>query len=263
MSVRSAPHNGAANAMQSHPALGAGRRGWIRLVAVVIGVAGLVALFTLLPVASWLVTVVEWIRGQGPAGTALFAAAYVAAAVLLLPGSVLTIGAGFAYGPLWGLMLISPVSVLAATTAFLLGRTIARDWITRRLGQDPRLAAVDAAVGQSGFKIVLLLRLSPLFPFNVLNYTLGLTRVRLRDFVLGSWIGMLPGTALYVYIGSLVTSASELASGDHQSSGVAGRVLLVVGLVATLAVVVLVTRIARKALKHALDQVPAPKERTS
>jgi hypothetical protein len=89
MSVRSAPHNGAANAMQSHPALGAGRRGWIRLVAVVIGVAGLVALFTLLPVASWLVTVVEWIRGQGPAGTALFAAAYVAAAVLLLPGSVL------------------------------------------------------------------------------------------------------------------------------------------------------------------------------
>ena len=263
MSVRSAPHNGAANAMQSHPALGAGRRGWIRLVAVVIGVAGLVALFTLLPVASWLVTVVEWIRGQGPAGTALFAAAYVAAAVLLLPGSVLTIGAGFAYGPLWGFVLISPVSVLAATTAFLLGRTIARDWISRRLGQDPRLAAVDAAVGQSGCKIVLLLRLSPLFPFNVLNYTLGLTRVRLRDFVLGSWIGMLPGTALYVYIGSLVTSASELASDTHPSAGVEGRVLLVVGLVATLAVVVLVTRIARKALKHALDQVPAPKERTS
>jgi uncharacterized membrane protein YdjX (TVP38/TMEM64 family) len=155
------------------------------------------------------------------------------------------------------------VSVLAATTAFLLGRTIARDWVARRLGQDPRLAAIDAAVGQSGFKIVLLLRLSPLFPFNVLNYTLGLTRVRLRDFVLGSWIGMLPGTALYVYIGSLVTSASELASGARPSSGVAGRVLLVVGLVATLAVVVLVTRIARKALKHALDQIPAPKERTS
>ena len=239
------------------------RSAWIRLVALVIGVAGLVALFTLLPVASWLVTVVEWIRDQGPAGTALFAVAYVAAAVLLLPGSVLTIGAGFAYGPLWGLMLISPVSVLAATTAFLLGRTIARDWITRRLGQDPRLAAIDAAVGQSGFKIVLLLRLSPLFPFNVLNYTLGLTRVRLRDFVLGSWIGMLPGTVLYVYIGSLVTSASELASDTHPSAGVEGRVLLVVGLVATLAVVVLVTRIARKALKHALDQVPAPKERTS
>ena len=263
MNVRSAPHNGAANAMQSHPALDGGRRLWLRLVAVVIGVAGLVALFTLLPVAARLVTVVAWIRDQGPAGSALFAAVYVAAAVLLLPGSVLTIGAGFAYGPLWGLVLISPVSVLAATTAFLLGRTIARDWVARRLGQDPRLAAIDAAVGQSGFKIVLLLRLSPVFPFNVLNYTLGLTRVRLRDFVLGSWIGMLPGTVLYVYIGSLVTSASELASGDHQSSGVAGRVLLVVGLGATLAVVVLVTRIARKALKHALDQVPAPKERTS
>jgi uncharacterized membrane protein YdjX (TVP38/TMEM64 family) len=176
---------------------------------------------------------------------------------------VLTIGGGFAYGPLWGLVLVSPVSVLAATTAFLLARTVARDWVARRLGQDPRVAAIDAAVGQSGLKIVLLLRLSPVFPFNILNYTLGLTRVGLRDFVLGSWIGMLPGTVLYVYIGSLITSASELASGTRPSSGIAGHALLILGLVATVAVVVLITLIARKALKHALDQVPLPKEHSS
>jgi uncharacterized membrane protein YdjX (TVP38/TMEM64 family) len=135
--------------------------------------------------------------------------------------------------------------------------------MARRLGQDARIAAIDAAVGQSGFKIVLLLRLSPLFPFGILNYTLGLTRVRLRDFVLGSWIGMLPGTVLYVYIGSLITSASKFANGTRPSSGVAGHALLVVGLVATVAVTVVFTRIARKALKYALNQVPAPKEHSS
>jgi len=261
MSIRPALINGTLSAGNPHSSSHGGR--WLQLLAGAMGVAGLVLLFALFPVTSWLVTVVEWIRGQGRAGWLFFAVAYVVAAVLLLPGSVLTIGGGFAYGPLWGLVLVSPVSVLAATTAFLLGRTLARDWVARRLGQDPRIAAIDAAVGESGLKIVLLLRLSPLFPFSILNYTLGLTRVRLRDFVLGSWIGMLPGTVLYVYIGSLITRASELASGTRPSSGVAGHALLALGLVATVAVALLITRIARKALKHALDQVASPKEHSS
>ncbi len=235
----------------------------LRLFAALLVVVGLVAVIILLPVTSWLVGVVQWIRGQGPWGVAFFAVTYVAAAVLLLPGSILTIGGGFAYGPFWGLMLVSPVSVIAATAAFLLGRTVARGWIARRVGRDSRWEAIDAAIGQHGFKIVVLLRLSPVFPFNVLNYALGLTKVRPRDFVLGSWLGMLPGTALYVYIGSLVTSANELVSGTRPSSGVAGQLLLVGGLVATLAVTVVLTRIARKALKHVLDQVPTPKERSS
>jgi len=261
MSIRPALVNGTLSAEKSHPS----KHGWrfVRLLAAAVSVAGVVLLFTLFPVTSWLVAVVEWIRAQGRVGWLFFAIAYVVAAVVLLPGSVLTIGGGFAYGPLWGLLLVSPVSVLAATTAFLLARMVARDWVVRRLGQDPRVAAIDAAVGQSGLKIVLLLRLSPVFPFNILNYTLGLTRVGLRDFVLGSWIGMLPGTVLYVYIGSLITSASELASGTRPSSGIAGHALLILGLVATVAVVVFITRIARKALKHALDQVPAPKELSS
>ena len=261
MSIRPTPVNGTLSAGNSHPSAHGGR--WLQLLAVAMSVAGLILLFKLFPATSWLVTVVEWIRGQGRTGWLFFAVAYVVAAVVLLPGSVLTVGGGFAYGPLWGLVLVSPVSVLAATTAFLLARTVARDWMVRRLGQDPRVAAIDAAVGQSGLKIVLLLRLSPLFPFSILNYTLGLTRVRLRDFVLGSWIGMLPGTVLYVYIGSLITSASALASGTRPTSGVAGHALLVAGLVATVAVTAVFTRIARKALKHALNQVPAPKEHSS
>lgn len=261
MSIRPVLVNSTWSAGNPHPSAHGGR--WLKLLALAMGVAGLVVLFTFFPVTAWLVTVVEWIRGQGRTGWLFFAVAYVVATVLLLPGSVLTIGGGFAYGPLWGLMLVSPVSVLAATTAFLLARTVARDWVVRRLGDDPRLAAIDVAVGQSGLKIVLLLRLSPLFPFNILNYSLGLTRVGLRDFVLGSWIGMLPATVLYVYIGSLITSASQLASGTRPSSGVAGQALLVAGLVATVAVTVVFTRIARKALKHVLDQGSAPKEHTS
>jgi uncharacterized membrane protein YdjX (TVP38/TMEM64 family) len=261
MSIRPALVNGILSARDSHPSVHGWR--WLQLLVAVMGIAGLVLLFTLFPVTSRLVAVVEWIRGQGRAGWLFFAVAYVVAAVVLLPGSVLTIGGGFAYGPLWGLVLVSPVSVLAATTTFLLARTVARDWVARRLGRDPRVAAIDAAVGHSGLKIVLLLRLSPLFPFSILNYTLGLTRVRLRDFVLGSWIGMLPGTVLYVYLGSLITRASELASGTRPSSGVAGHALLAFGLVATVAVALLITRIARKALKHALDQVPSRKEHSS
>lgn len=215
-----------------------------------------IALFVFFPLGTWAQRLVEWIRDAGALGVSIFALAYVAAAALLLPGSLLTLGAGFAYGPFWGFLLVSPVSVLAATVAFLIARFLARDWIARRTASDPRFAAVDAAVAHDGFKIVVLLRLSPIFPFNLMNYALGLTRVRLRDYVLASWIGMLPGTALYVYLGSLVTSASALLSGSARDAGTWGTVLYWLGLLATVAVTVVVTRIARRALANALGTVP-------
>ena len=129
-------------------------------------------------------------------------------------------------------------------------------WISRRLGRDPRFTAIDAAVGANGFRIVLLLRLSPAFPFNLLNYGLGLTSVRLRDYLLGSFLGMLPGTALYVYIGSLVTSAAELSSGQRPDAGPWGHGLYWGGLGATLLVTVILTRIAKRALTAELANRP-------
>jgi uncharacterized membrane protein YdjX (TVP38/TMEM64 family) len=207
-----------------------------------------------LPVAAWLPAVVSYVREAGPVGIALFSVAYVVSAVAMLPAAVLTLAAGFVYGPVAGTVIVSPVSVVAATCAFLLGRTVARDWVGRRVASQPRFAAVDEAVGRQGFKIVALLRLSPLFPFNVLNYALGLTKVRVRDFVLASWIGMLPGTALYVYLGSLVTSVGDLvnrpATGNQPAPA---QWLYWGGLAATAAVAVLVTRTARQALTRALD----------
>ena len=224
-----------------------------RYVIAVILATLLIAGLVFLPVNQWALRLVEWIHGAGALGVLVYALAYVLATVLLLPGSILTLGAGFAYGPVWGTLLVSPVSVLAATLAFVLGRTLARNWVSRRMERDPRFAAISDAIRASGFKIVLLLRLSPIFPFNLLNYALAPTRVPLREYVIASFVGMLPGTFLYVYLGSLVTNASELLSGKRPPLGAWGQVLYWGGLVATLLVVVLITRIARRALNRALQ----------
>jgi uncharacterized membrane protein YdjX (TVP38/TMEM64 family) len=223
-----------------------------------LGAAAVVAALVLLPVNQWLLALVERIQGMGPLGAAVFVVAYVAATVLLLPGSILTLGAGFAYGPVYGTLLVMLASNLGANAAFLLGRTVLRERVSRRIAGDARFSAVDAAVGAQGFRVVLLLRLSPLFPFNLLNYALGLTRVRQRDYALASLLGMFPGTLLYVYLGSLVTSVSQLTSGQRPDSGTWGRVLFWGGLVATIAVTVLITRIARRALDSALRQAAPP-----
>jgi uncharacterized membrane protein YdjX (TVP38/TMEM64 family) len=219
-----------------------------------VGIAAFVAAVILLPVNEWLLALIERIRDMGLVGAAVFVVAYVAATVLVLPGSILTLGAGFAYGPVYGTLLVMLASNLGATSAFLLGRTVLRERVARRIAGDARFSAVDAAVGAQGFRVVLLLRLSPLFPFNLLNYALGLTRVRLRDYVLASVPGMFPGTLLYVYLGSLVTNVSQLTSGQRPDSGPWGQGLRWGGLVATVAVTVLITRIARRALNSALRQ---------
>jgi len=224
-----------------------------RYVIAPIFAALLIAALVFLPINQWALLLVEWIHSAGALGVLVYALAYVLATVLLLPGSILTLGAGFAYGPVWGTLLVSPVSVLAATLAFVLGRTLARNWVSRRMEQHPRFAAISDAIRASGFKIVLLLRLSPIFPFNLLNYALALTRVPLREYVIASFVGMLPGTFLYVYLGSLVTNASELLSGRRPPLGAGGQILYWGGLVATLLVVVLITRIARRALNRALQ----------
>jgi uncharacterized membrane protein YdjX (TVP38/TMEM64 family) len=180
----------------------------------------------------------------GPWGPVLFVLVYVAAAVLFLPGSILTLGAGAAFGLGRGAVIVSISATLAATAAFLAGRYLARDWVARRIEGNQTFMAIDEAVAREGWKIVGLTRLSPVFPFNLLNYAFGLTRVSLRDYVLASWIGMMPGTVMYVYLGSL---AGDLA-GVRPGRTPAEWALYGIGLVATIAVTVYVTRLARRAL---------------
>lgn len=226
------------------------------LLAALVLVAIAVAMITL-PVAEWSASVVAYVRGAGLVGVLVFSLVYVGATLAFLPGSMLTAGAGFAYGALFGTLIVSPVSTLAATLAFLLARTVARGWVERRIAADPRFARLQRAVSARGFRLILLLRLSPLLPFNLLNYGLGLTGVRTRDYVLASFIGMLPGTILYVYLGSLVTSASALASGDLPSGGPWQTALYAGGLVCSIVVAVVVTRLARRALRDELAAADA------
>ncbi len=210
-------------------------------------IAGVAVAAYFLPLADWTIDLAERAREAGSVGVAIFFAAYVISTVAAVPGSILTLAAGFAYGPIWGLALASPASVAGATCAFVLGRTLLRDWAVRQVGSSPRARAIDAAIEREGFKLVLLLRLSPLFPFNVLNYLLSLSNVPLRSYVVASALGMLPATALYVYLGSLATTAAEL-SGAGKTGGGLSSAVYGLGLVATLAVVIVASRAAKRAL---------------
>ena len=225
----------------------------IRALILSIVVALLLAAGWFLPIGAWTTSLAAQARGTGGTGVAVFFVAYVVSTVALLPGSVLTLAAGFAYGPFWGLAIASPASVVGATCAFLLGRTLLRDWAERKVGGSPRMRAIDSAIGREGFKLVLLLRLSPLFPFNVLNYAVSLTPVRTSSYVAASFIGMLPATALFVYLGSLAPTAAALSSAS-QGGGSTRTALYAAGLAATVAVVVLAARAARRALDAELGE---------
>jgi uncharacterized membrane protein YdjX (TVP38/TMEM64 family) len=223
---------------------------FFRIVAGLAVAAAIIVAIVVLPLRTWAASLVDWIHGAGVLGIAVFVVAYVGAALLLLPGSALTLGAGFAYGPLWGTLLVVPTSVLAAVIAFAAARRGGRTRIVRRIERDPRFAAIDRAIGRSGFKIVGLLRLSPVFPYSVLNYALGLSGVRFRDYLWASLVGMFPGTLLYVYLGSVITSAGDL--GAKPTGSPLGAWLYWLGLGCALTVVVIVTRIARRALRDEL-----------
>lgn len=224
-----------------------------------LALAAFVAAMFLLPVGDWLLAVVAWVQGAGALGIAAFFLVYVVAVVVMAPGSILTLGAGFVWGPIGGLLIVSPASVLGATLAFLLGRTALRDRVQIWVAGNQRFQAIDEAVGRRGFSIVTLLRLSPVFPFVLLNYALGLTKVKTWHYVLASFLGMLPGTLMFAYLGSTVKNLAAIASGEATQDP-ATRWLYWGGLVATIAVTVLVTRIATRALREQADLPEDPSD---
>lgn len=216
-------------------------------VLVVTLVAGLVVAARQPAVQNLLREALTGIAKLGFPGYVYFVLLYILACILFLPGTILTLGAGFVFGVVKGAVAVSIGATLGATCAFLVGRYLARDWVAGRIAGNERFRAVDEAVGREGWKIVLLTRLSPVFPFNLLNYAFGLTSVALKHYFLASWVGMIPGTILYVYLGSLAGDLATLGVGQRQRS--AGEwALYGIGFVATIAVTFLVTRLARRAL---------------
>ena len=223
-----------------------------KLIALCIIIVALIAAVALLPIKDWLISALQWTQKLGIWGPIFVAAFYIIACILFLPGSVLTFGAGFLFKLFVGTITVSMGSTLGACAAFLVGRTIGRDWIAKKIAKNEKFAAIDNAVGRQGFKIVLLIRLSPVFPFNLLNYAFGLTKVSFAEYLLGSWIGMLPGTIMYVYFGAGLRNLADAATGKIET-GTAGQIFFWGGLIAAIAVTVFVTRVARKALKQAVQ----------
>src|SRR5437667_7679040 len=214
---------------------------WVLYAAAAIGIVLALKYFH---VQDLLKAALDWIGKLGSWGPVIFVGLYVVATVLFIPGSVLTLGAGAVFGVVLGSVCVSISATLGATAAFLVGRYLARDAIARKIEKNEKFAAIDRAVADEGWKVVFLTRLSPVFPFTLLNYAFGLTRVKLSHYVLASWIGMMPGTVMYVYLGSLV----NVGAGHRQRTG-GEWVLSGGGLLATIAVTIFVTRVARKALQ--------------
>ncbi|MDZ8261203.1 TVP38/TMEM64 family protein [Nostoc sp. ChiQUE01b] len=193
----------------------------------------------------------EWIDSLGAVGAITFIALYIIATVAFFPGSILTLGSGVIFGAVLGSVYVFIGATLGATAAFLVGRYLARGWVAGKIADNKKFAAIDQAVGKEGLKIVLLTRLSPIFPFNLLNYAFGITGVSLQDYFIGS-LGMIPGTIMYVYIGSLAGNLAMIGTEAQPTNPTLQWAIRILGLIATVTVTVYITWIARKALKKEL-----------
>jgi uncharacterized membrane protein YdjX (TVP38/TMEM64 family) len=215
------------------------RKGPLVAAGVAAALAAIGIAWYLLPVGPWLEGLRAAMRGLGLPGMALFAVIYILGAVMLAPEALLSVVAGFAYG-VWGLPVVLVAATLGASAAFLIARYLARERVRRLLARRPNLAAVDRAVAEEGWKVVMLLRLSPLVPFNLQNYVFGVTAIPLSHFAAATFVGIVPGTAFYIYLGTLGSAA-----------GAAGPIkwaFFGIGLAATILVLWLIAAKARAAL---------------
>jgi uncharacterized membrane protein YdjX (TVP38/TMEM64 family) len=202
-----------------------------------------------------------WVASLGAWGPLAFVAGYSVAPVIFAPAFLLTIAAGAIFGFVKGVLYVMIGATIGATLAFLTGRYVARQFVEQLLRRDPRLQIIDRAVERHGFRLVALLRMSPAVPFVLLNYALGLSRIKLLDYVAAS-IGMLPVVAMYVYTGKVAGDLATLASGAAQPRGPMYYAMIGLGFASTVGVTIYVTRIARHAIEHELAEsgptAPAP-----
>ncbi len=199
--------------------------------------------------AGYVPGAVEWVRGLGAWGPIGFIVLYTVGTVALVPAVWLTLAAGALFGVARGFVIDFIAAVLGSCAAFVVSRYFARDWVAARLRRGAAFDRIDRAIAAQGFRVVLLLRLSPLIPFNVLNYALGLTQVRFSHYLFAS-VGMMPVTLLYVYSGKVIGDVAMIAGGAAMPKGAAYYAVVAAGLLSTLAVTAMLTRIASRALRE-------------
>ncbi|MEM7593798.1 MAG: TVP38/TMEM64 family protein [Cyanobacteria bacterium P01_A01_bin.83] len=195
----------------------------------------------------------QWIQSLGWVRNVAFILLYIIATILLVPGSILTLGAGILFGVFWGSVYVLIAAFIGETAAFLLGRSIARDWISHKIDNNQVFLALNQALNREGLKIIILTRLSPIFPFSLLNYAFGVTGISLRDYFLGS-VGMIPMTITYVYLGSLAEDLTKINSISQLANSELIWTIKICGLVVTVVATFFITRIARQALNKAIKE---------
>ncbi|NNM87647.1 MAG: DUF547 domain-containing protein, partial [Phycisphaerae bacterium] len=218
----------------------------VEIVSLLVIIVCLLTIFRIIPIGVAIARLHAFLAQAGLTGILIYIGIYLLATVLLIPGTALTLLAGVLYGPLWGTIIVSIGSTLGAAAAYLLGRFAFRAAVERSTARRPKFVAIDRAIGKNGWKIVALLRLSPVVPFNLSNYFFGLTAIRFVPYVLISWICMLPGTLLYVYLGYAAGQAAG-AGGVHSNLWL-HWLLVSLGLLLMIVVTVYITRLAKKAL---------------
>jgi len=221
---------------------------WFQLLASLGGIALMVALWHFFPVPEILALIQQRVMGWGVWSAICYPILYACCNVLLLPGGILSIGSGFFFGLWWGFLIALIGNVAGAAISFLIGRTIGRRWLQRRLERSKSLHALEPAVEREGWKLILLSQLHPLFPTSLMNYLYGLTRIRFRTCMIWIAIGQAPGLFLYAYLGTLGQLGLRLARGQTHPRmyeyWVWGG-----GLLISLAILVLMGRIALRVLR--------------
>ncbi|KAK2966867.1 hypothetical protein RJ640_028877 [Escallonia rubra] len=226
----------------------------LRITLLILLIAAIAAACYSLPIEKLLKDFLLWVEQDlGPWGPLVLAVAYIPLTVLAVPASVLTLGGGYLFGLPVGFVADSIGATIGATAALLLGRTIGRSFVIAKLKDYPQFQAVAIAIRRSGFKIVLLLRLVPLLPFNMLNYLLSVTPVPIGEYMLASWLGMMPITLALVYVGTTLKDLSDVTHGWNEFSKTRWA-FIILGFVVSVVLMICVTKVAKSALAKALAE---------
>jgi len=215
----------------------------------------LIILMRQINIQAVLQTLILWVESLGILAPIVYIIIYNIATLLFIPGSLLTLKGGCLFGLFWGAVYVLIAATVGATLAFLIGRYLSRNWVLQQIEKYPKFTAINQAVAKEGWKIVLLTRLSPIFPFNLLNYAFGVTQISLKDYMLGS-LGIVPGTIMYVYIGSLAGNLALTNINDQlvtPETQIWQWIMQGLGLIATVGVTLYITKIAQKALNQTVE----------
>lgn len=222
---------------------------WIKWVIYLAILVGVVVLYKQLPIDTWVTNFRVWVEDQGPLGWIICIVTYALAAFFLIPGSILTLTMGLAYG-LWGFVIVVIGATIGAGLSFLASRYLLSDYIHGKFGEKPIFKALNEAIKEEGWKVVGLMRFSPAVPFSLQNWLFGVTQVGFIPYILATFFGIMPGSLLYVWAASV---GGEAASGADTS--VAQYALYAIGIVATLAVTIIIGKKAKAKLQvHGLDE---------